>query len=137
MKTKNLIITAGTLVALGIFFALLYYSIPHEKPRPISDVLNNPSLYKGKTIMIQGNPLILYSFNTPYGIVNYYAIKDSTGQLPIGGDTGGLELIPADKKLAATSFTLVGDVEDVCVHGYYNATSGKAVCDKKELGLVT
>src|SRR3989338_1024191 len=115
MKTKNLIITAGTLVALGIFFALLYYSIPHEKPRPISDVLNNPSLYKGKTIMIQGNPLILYSFNTPYGIVNYYAIKDSTGQLPIGGDTGGLELIPADKKLAATSFTLVGDVEDVCV----------------------
>ena len=137
MKTKTLIITAGTLIVLGVFFASLYYSLPHEKPRPISDILNNPSLYKGKTIMIQGNPLILYSFNTPYGIVNYYALKDSTGQLPIGGDTGGLELIPTDKKLAETTFTLVGDVEDVCVHGYYNATSGKAVCDKKELGLVT
>ncbi|MEK6891919.1 MAG: hypothetical protein AABX25_01915 [Nanoarchaeota archaeon] len=137
MKTKTLIITAGTLIVLGAFIAFLYYSIPHEKPRPISDILKNPSAYSGKTIMIQGNPLILYSFNTPYGLVNYYALKDSTGQLPIGGDTGGLELIPADKKLATTTFTFVGEVEDVCVHGYYNTTSGKPVCDKKELGLVT
>ena len=137
MKTKTLIITAGTLIVLGAFIAFLYYSIPHEKPRPISDILKNPSAYSGKTIMIQGNPLILYSFNTPYGIVNYYAIKDSTGQIPLGGDTGGFELIPADKKLATTTFTLVGDIKDVCVHGYYNTTSGKSVCDKKELGLVT
>lgn len=137
MKAKNLIVISGALIVLGIFVAFFYYSTPHEVPKQISNILKDSPAYRGKPIMIEGNPLILYSFYTPYGAVHYYAVKDSTGQIPVSGDTQGLELIPADSKISAAKFTFVGQLGDVCVHGYYNQTSGKAVCDKTELGLLT
>ena len=122
-------------VVLAAVLAFMYFSIPHAKPTPISEVLKNPDLYRAKTFMIEGKPLIRYSLDTPYGSVYYYSLKDSTGQIPIHGDTQGLEALIKSNHPDNVGF--VGTLGDICVHGFYNATSDKVICDRKELGMST
>ena len=133
-KIIKWILLASVLAILIIF---LYFSIPHNKPVPISYVLKNSELYKKSTFMVEGAPVLIYTISTPYGKISFFALKDATGQIPVSGDTQGLQLIAGNPELAKTKIAFVGTLGDVCVHGVYNETSGKWHCDKKELGIVT
>lgn len=135
-KKLNIAVYAIVIAAFAAFAALLYYSVPHEKPMLISYVLKNADYYKSNHFMIKGKPILIYTVSTPNGFVGYYALKDSSGQLPVEGNTQGFELIVGHPEEANTMISSTGMLGNACVHGYYNSTSMKVICDKREMGVV-
>jgi hypothetical protein len=65
---------------LGAFFLAGCASVT-----PISDLLNNPSHYDGKTVRVEGNVT-----NAAGGLgLGAYAVRDNTGTIPVVSDRGG------------------------------------------------
>ena len=134
-RTEIIIWSLSIIVLIAAAYGL-YYSVPHEKATPVSEALKNPNYYREHALMIEGVPVLLSSVKTPHGFFNYYALKDSSGQIPVSGDTEGFELDVSNPQ-TAVKIGVVGLLGDVCVNGHYNETSAKMVCDKKEIGIIS
>ena len=126
---KHMILGIAVAAFIIILSLMLYFSIPHKKPIPVSELLKNSESYKGQFVLVQGSPVLLSSVLTKYGKYSFYAIKDATGKISISKDINEFDL--------DHSIGVVGTLGDVCVHAVANETTGKWACDRKELGIVT
>jgi hypothetical protein len=74
---KKIIIAVLILIVIAIGAGVWYY-FSHVRPTSIQKLVNNPSDYKGKELVIEGEVTDRTSF---FGALKFYKLKDTSGEM--------------------------------------------------------